>query len=29
MISMIFLTPGIFKITVGLSLVVYSAWKVA
>jgi len=26
---MIFLTPGIFKIAVGLSLVVYSAWQVA
>jgi len=26
---MIFLTPGIFKIAIGLSLVVYSAWKVA
>jgi len=29
MILMIFLSPGIFKIVVGLGLVVYSAWQAA
>jgi len=26
---MILLTPGVFKIVIGLSLVVYSAWQTA